>query len=379
MARWIERQKNIIDFTLSSLLRRKRKNIALIFVYTLVVFFLASVLFFTYSIKKEASMILQGSPDMIVQKMIAGRHELIPISYIDKIKNIRGVSSVKERLWGYYYDPVIGANYTLMVLGDSQLAGGKIIIGEGVSRTRLLFEGDSMEFKTYDGAIVHLEVKSTLSSKSELVSSDLILISEGDFRRLFGTPNGYATDLTLKVKNSRELSTIAIKIAELLPDSRQILRDEILRTYDAVFNWRGGIMMVILMGALLAFIIFAWDKASGLSLEERREIGILKAIGWETSDVLLMKFWEGMTVSLSSFFSGVIFAYIHVFFASSILFEPVLKGWAVLYPHFKGMPFIDASQIIALFFLTVVPYTVATIIPSWRAATVDPDSVMRGS
>ncbi|MGZ3514380.1 MAG: ABC transporter permease, partial [Thermodesulfobacteriota bacterium] len=70
---------------------------------------------------------------------------------------------------------------------------------------------------------------------------------------------------------------------------------------------------------------------------------------------------------------------IHVFFASSIFFEPVLKGWAVLYPHFKGMPFIDASQIIALFFLTVVPYTVATIIPSWRAATVDPDSVMRGS
>ena len=377
MAKWIERQRNIIDFTLSSLLRRKRKNIALFFVYIVVVFFLASVLFFTYSIKKEASLILQGSPDMIVQRMVAGRHELIPISHIDKIKGIRGVSSVKERLWGYYYDPIVGANYTLIVSDDSQLSPGKIVIGEGVSRTRLLFEGNTLEFKTYDGAIVDLEIKSTLSSKSELVSSDLILISEGDFRRLFGTPKGYATDLTLEVRNSRELPTIAVKIAELLPDSRQILRDEILRTYDAVFNWRGGIMMVILMGALLAFIIFAWDKASGLSLEERREIGILKAIGWETSDVLLMKFWEGMAVSLSSFLAGVIFAYIHVFFASSMLFEPVLKGWAVLYPRFRTVPFIDASQIIALFFLTVVPYTVATIIPSWRAATVDPDSVMR--
>ena len=374
---WIERQKSIIDFTLSSLVRRKGKNIALISVYTLVVFVLGSVLFFTYAIRKEASILLQDSPEMIVQRMVAGRHELIPLSYMDKIREIRGVSSVKGRLWGYYYDPIVGANYTLMVPDDDHVRPGKIVIGEGVSRTRLAFKGDALEFKTYGGIVINLEIDDTFSSKSELVSSDLILISREDFGKVFGGSEDYATDLTLTVKNSRELPTIAVKIAELFPDTRQILRDEILRTYDAVFNWRGGIMVFILLGALLAFIIFAWDKASGLSLEERREIGILKAIGWETSDVILMKFWEGMVISLSSFLSGVLLAYAHVFFTSSIVFEPVLKGWAVLYPQFKIVPFIDASQVAALFFLTVVPYTVATIIPSWRAATVDPDSVMR--
>jgi len=377
MKKWIERQRNILDFTLSSLLRRKRKNIALFSVYTLVVFFLASVLFFTQSIRKEASIVLKASPEMIIQRLVAGRHELIPMSYIDKIRGIRGVSSVKGRLWGYYYDPIVGANYTLIVPEDGQLNTGKITIGEGISRTRLVFEGDMMEFRTYDGVLIDLEIKNRISSESELISSDLILISEADFRKLFGTPKEYATDLTLEVKNPRELTTIAVKIAELLPDTRQILRDEILRTYDAVFNWRGGILVVILLGAMLAFIIFAWDKASGLSQEERREIGILKAVGWETSDVILMKFWEGMVVSLSSFLAGILLAYIHVFFASSMLFEPVLKGWAILYPKFRIVPFIDASQIAALFFLTVIPYTVATIIPSWRAATVDPDAVMR--
>ena len=45
MKRWIERQKNVIDFTLSSLFRRKGKNAALILVYTLVVFMAASVVF----------------------------------------------------------------------------------------------------------------------------------------------------------------------------------------------------------------------------------------------------------------------------------------------------------------------------------------------
>lgn len=378
MGRWIERQRNIIDFTLSSLLRRKGKNVALLSVYTFVVFMLASVMFFVHSIKKEASIILKEAPEIVVQRMIAGRHELLPVGYIDRIQDIRGVLSVKRRLWGYYYDPVVGANYTLIVPEDGHVGPGKIIIGQGISRARLVFEGDFLEFRSHEGKIIHLEVRKIFSSESELVSSDLVLISENDFRRLFGGSGGYVTDLTVHVKNPRELSTIALKISEVLPDTRIILRDEILRTYDAVFNWRGGLMIVILLGALLAFIIFAWDKASGLSAEERREIGILKAIGWETSDVTLMKFWEGTVVSLSSFLTGALLAYGHVFFASSALFGPALKGWAVLYPQFKPIPFIDASQIVALFFLTVIPYTVATIIPSWRAATVDPDSVMRG-
>jgi len=377
MKRWIERQKNVIDFTLSSLLRRKGKNAALILVYTLVVFMAASVVFFTHSIKEEASILLKGSPEMVVQRMVAGRHELIPMSYADKIKEIRGVSGVRGRLWGYYYDPVIGANYTLIVPEEGQPNRGEIAIGQGISRTRLAFEGGTLEFRTHEGALINLEIKKVISSESELVSSDLLIVSEDDFRSLFGTPQNVATDLTLKIRNPREMNTIASKISEILPDTRQILKDEILRTYDAVFNWRGGMMIVILLGVLLAFIIFAWDKASGLSAEEKKEIGILKAIGWETSDVILMKFWEGMVVSLSSFLTGTLLAYGHVFFTSSALFEPALKGWAVLYPQFKLTPFIDVSQLSALFFLTVVPYTVATIIPSWRAATVDPDSVMR--
>jgi ABC-type lipoprotein release transport system permease subunit len=376
MTGWIERQKNIVDFTFSSLLRRKGRNIALLLVYTLVVFALGSVMFLTYSIKREASIILQDAPEMIVQRISAGRQNPIPLSYLDRIRDIRGISSVKGRLWGYYYDPIAGANYTVVV-PENRPEPGTIAIGQGIARTRLTFPGDLLDFRGYDGKVISLEVKKIFSSESELVSSDLILVSEEDFRKLFGGAGDYATDLSLRVRNPRELNTVALKIAERLPDTRIILRDEILRTYEAVFNWRGGILFLILTGAVLAFIILAWDKASGLSSEERREIGILKAIGWETSDVILMKFWEGMAVSLSAFLSGILLAYLHVFMASSTLFEPVLKGWAVLYPQFRVIPFIDASQIVALFFLTVVPYIVATIIPSWRAATVDPDSVMR--
>ena len=111
--------------------------------------------------------------------------------------------------------------------------------------------------------------------------------------------------------------------------------------------------------------------------EEKREIGILKAIGWETSDVIAAKTYEGVIVSFFSFCTGLLLAYGHVFLFSAFLFAPVLKGWSVLYPDFRITPFIDPYQVAVLFFLTVVPYTVATIVPSWRAAIIDPDSVMR--
>ncbi len=99
-----------------------------------------------------------------------------------------------------------------------------------------------------------------------------------------------------------------------------------------------GVILMVLSGGFFAFIILAWDKATGLSAEEKREIGILKAVGWETSDILLMKFWEGAAVSLTAFFLGIFLAYLHIFLASSLLFEPFLKGWSVLYPHFRLTP-----------------------------------------
>jgi lipoprotein-releasing system permease protein len=373
----IEKQRNIIDFTLSSLFRRKAKNAALMIVYTLVVALLASVMFFTRSLRQEASFVLQGAPDMVVQKLIAGRYDLMPVTYKNAIKDIRGVSAIHGRLWGYYFDAGIGENYTVMVPPDNTIKQGSISVGEGIARSHKIAIGDFFPMRAQDGNIVLFQIAGILSSASSLVSSDLLLMSERDFRSFFKIPAAHVTDFALSVKNPRELGTIAQKVTFALPDTRPIIRDEIARTYDSVFGWRNGLIVVILFSVILSFIIFAWDKASGLSAEEKYEIGILKALGWETSDVLLMKFWEGIVISFSSFLLGTLLAYFHVFFTSSSLFQPVLKGWAVLYPDFTLVPSIDAYQVTTLLFLTVVPYTVATIIPAWRAATVDPDAVMR--
>ena len=374
---FFQKQSYLIDFTLSSLLRHKGKNMGLLLVYVAIVFMLASVMLFTHSLRKEVGIVLQKSPQIILQRVVAGRHALIPASYLEKIGRMRGVIKKEGRLWGYLYDPAVKANYTMMVDKKKKLEPLEIIIGSAISRTRGVGIGDYITFRSYDSKPLSFKVKDVLDNKSELISADLVLMSDAAYRQLFDVPEGFYTDIVLAVRNDREVHKIAEKLAVKLPDTRPILREEILRTYDSIFSWRQGIVFVLLIGAVLAFVIFSWDKASGLSAEEKREIGILKAIGWETEDVLRMKFWEGMIISLTAFLLGYLLAYIHVFYASASLFEPVLKGWSVLYPKFSPIPYVDPLQVATLFFFTVFPYIVATIIPIWRVSITDPDAVMR--
>jgi len=378
MRLWIARQRYLIDFTLASLARRKTRNIGLILVFSLLVFALASVTLLTSALRQEAARVLARSPEVLLQRMVAGRHDLIPPGYIERIGRIRGVQRVEGRLWGYYYDPVVKANYTFQVAGDDPPPPGRIVVGPGLARFRGVQAGNVLSFRSYSGKLFAFTVDAVLPAESELVSADLVLLNEADFRAFFDYPAGHFTDIALSVANPQEVRTVATKLAAALPDSRPILRDEVLRTYQSIFDWREGIALALLAAAILAFAILAWDKASGLSAEEKREIGILKAIGWETGDVIRMKLWEGLLVALGAFLIGYLAAYVHVFHFSAALFAPVLKGWAVLYPSFTLLPAIDGLQVATLLFFTVFPYAAAVLVPIWRAAITDPDAVMRG-
>lgn len=374
---WLEKQRHLIDFTLAALGRRKTRNLGLLAVYTLLVFVLASLMLFTQSLRTEASYVLASAPEVILQRMVAGRHDLIPPGYLETIGRIRGVQKKEGRLWGYYYDPVVNANYTFMARPSDEVADGQIMVGNTLARERGLAAGNTISFRSYSGKLFSFTVAALLSPDSELLSADLVLVSENDFRKFFAYPAGHYTDIALSVANPQEVRTVAAKLSSALPDSRPILREEVLRTYQSLFDWREGIMLTVLAGAILAFAILAWEKAAGLSAEEKREIGILKAIGWETADVIRMKTWEGLLISLTAFLLGFIAAYVHVFHFGAAVFEPVLKGWSVLYPRFTLIPAVDGLQIATLFFFTVFPYTAAVLVPIWRAAITDPDTVMR--
>ena len=381
--RWINRQRYLIDFTAASMWRHKWRNVLLLAVYAFTIFLLASVLLYGAALRHAATSALKDAPEVTVQRIVMGRHALAPADWPEKLKGIRGARKVEGRLWGYFYDRANGANYTLMVPSRfsqyADLAPGEAVVGAGIKSLRKDARNlNWLNLLSPSGKLFRLKIRKVLPAGSELVSADLVLLSRADFLRFFSLPQdaGY-TDVALSVRNRNEVDTIVNKISRLLPDARVISRKDILRTYENIFSWREGIVLAMLASALAAFAIFAFDKASGLSAEERREIGILKALGWDTSDILSMKLWEGALISAGAFLLGVVAAWLHIFLFDAGLLAPVLKGWAVLYPKVHLAPRLDGLQLLALAFMTIVPFTAATLVPVWKAAIADPDTVMR--
>ncbi|MBS0002093.1 MAG: ABC transporter permease, partial [Thioalkalivibrio sp.] len=101
----LARQRYLLDHTVASMTRRRARNLGLLLVYTTMVFLLASVLFYSSALKQEAALLLAEAPDIVVQRMVAGRHALISGQHAQTLRAIRGVREVEGRLWGYHYDP----------------------------------------------------------------------------------------------------------------------------------------------------------------------------------------------------------------------------------------------------------------------------------
>jgi ABC-type lipoprotein release transport system permease subunit len=384
----VQRHLQILDYALGCLLRRRGKSLAIIVVYAFTIATLASILFLTQALRIEAVQLLEQAPELVVQRTMAGRHELIPVTYADVVRGLPGVAAVQPRYWGYYYDALLGANYTLQTAGDLRgltLVSGRApatrdecLLGAGVAEARKVGVGDDLILIDSRGIGIPFDIVGLFSADANLLTHDLIILDEAALINFFGLSPGMATDLSVRVRNPREVTTVAEKIQRQLPDTRPISRAQFLRTYDAVFNWRSGMLLTLFLSALVAFCILAWDKATGLSAEEQREIGILKALGWDTADVLELKLWEGLAISLTALLLGLIAAYLHVFLLGAPMLMPVLKGWSILFPAFRLTPRLDLYQLAVLAFLAVVPYVASTVIPSWKAAITDPDRVLRG-
>jgi ABC-type lipoprotein release transport system permease subunit len=383
----------LLEYAINSLLRQKYKTLFITLVLTALIFLLSSIFFITNSIKYELQSTVDSLPEITVQKINGGRHYDIEVSVADDILAITGVKSAVARVWGYYYFENAGVNFSVVGIDEYEeqyknsltnvaktldFSASSMILGAGVKK--IINENYYKEYFNFikpDGTLKRVDIGGVFSGETELESNDVIVMSKESVREIFDMSENKATDIVVKVANEDEIATVASKIKLMYPDSRVITKDDLKISYQNIFDYKSGIFLALFVVSLFTFFIIIYDKLSGLSSEEKREIGILKAIGWRVDDVLREKFYEGFIVSFFSYMSGVILALFFVYMLRAPLLQNIFTGYSQLKTSFT-LPFVFDIQTLALiFFLSVPIYIAATIIPSWRSAALEADEVIR--
>lgn len=386
----------LIEYAINAILRQKYKSFFITTVLTLLIFLLTSIFFITNSIKYELNSTVDALPEIVVQKIKAGRHYDIDVDLQGEILGITGVADAVARVWGYYYFENAGVNFSVVgvdefeaqyknslknvvksgELGESQ--NSFMVVGSGVKKTmRRNHYKEYFNFIKPDGTLKKVDIVGVFDGDTQLESNDMIVMSKENVREIFDIEENKATDIVVKVLNPDEVATVAAKIKLIFPDSRIITKNDLKISYQNIFDYKSGIFLALFIISLFTFFIIIYDKASGLSSEEKREIGILKAIGWKIDDVLKEKFYEGFIISFVAYMAGVILAFAFVYIFQAPLLQNIFTGYSQLKTSFE-LPFIfDVQTLFLVFFLSVPVYIAATIIPSWKTATLDADEVIR--
>ena len=385
---------SILVHALGALARRKARAVALGGGLAFAVALVAAVMFLTSSLRAEAVLAHGSQPDIVVQRLVAGRPTILSVADRDKLDGIPSVRSITPRIWGYVFLPALQGNVTIMgtprnattlSVANGVLAEGKdITLGQhemvaGVELARFLGmrPGDELGLPSADPRAHAMKLVGTFRSALDLWTADVLLVDEEDARALLGVPDGEAVDLAVTLVNPSEARVVAKTILERVPGARVIERDLLERVYHLAYGRRAGLVLGAAIPAILALLVLAWDRASGIGADERREIAILKAVGWSTSDVLWAKLFESVLVGAGATALGLVLGYGWIYWLGAPGLRPALVGWSVLYPQAPLTPVVDVAELLGISIAVLGPFVLLSVVPAWKAATTDPLEAMR--
>jgi ABC-type lipoprotein release transport system permease subunit len=384
----------LLEYAYSYIVRHKNKNIFIVSVFTLLVALLCALFFITGSLQHELKERIAHQSDIVIQNYRAGMPAAIKANLLDKLLEIEGVTAGVLEVKGSYYFKQKESRFYLLGVDAFEIQSdplvSKLLEEYELSDTEMLVSKDVQEimnrayYKEYfnfikpDGSLKKVNIKASFDVGKRVELKNLIIMGKDTLREIFGYSADEGSDIALYVANQNELDFISTKIRLLLPNAKVTSKDDLLLEYENLFNYDSGVFLSLFIIALFTFFIIIYDKANGLSSEEKREIGILKAIGWCVEDVLHAKFYEASLLSLFSFILGFVIAFVYVFILKAPLLGALFTHENMLNIYdFQLNVHIELSYILLIFLLSVPVYIAATLVPSWRVATLDADEVMR--
>jgi len=383
-------------FLTLQLYKEKSKHLAVVLLSLVVIFLLSSVLFISSSLRYSLFETLEAQPDFVVTKLKAGEPSTTPIDWSDELLEIYGVSKITPRVYGRYFFKskdksflIVGVDFleeqshkgieNLISKTDikSFLSGNNMIVGEGVKKfLEENYYKDSYQFLTPKGEFKKVDIISTLTTKTNLISNDMMIMPQELAQEILGYSQDEVTDIAFNVINPDEWQNINNKVLELHYDLRIISKDEIKKSYQNLYNYKGGLFLSLFIVLLLTFSLILYQRYNMVYSTERRNIGLLRAVGWSINDILKLKFLETISLVIISFVLGVALAYIYTFIFDAPLLKAIFLGAENLENGVAFRPVIEMGVLSSIFFIYAIPFIASVLIPVWRVAITDAKEAM---
>ncbi|MGB5157091.1 ABC transporter permease [Desulfobacterium sp. N47] len=307
------------------------------------------------------------------------------------------VKKVVARTWGYLPLKIgsVDAAFTLMGLDldnllysnklpwtiekGTFLAAGdrhKAVLGSGVALSFDADVGDRLEIEDTLGNKGEFEVVGIFNNTVQVYSTDLVLVSIDDAREFFNYQKDEASDLLIYADSPENADLIAREIVRRFRNVRVLTAKALTNLVEEAFGRRGGTFQAMWLILLVTILLLIWAQSAHISVDVSKEIGILKAVGWQAGEIIEMKMMESLSLSLFGTSAGILAGFVY-----ALMGTPGISGYclgcASIYPKFPVPVNCDFNSVALLFILGIVPLTAISAIPAWLAGIVDPDETIR--
>jgi ABC-type lipoprotein release transport system permease subunit len=396
------RFKNLANYALSCIRRYKVRTLVILVCLGIAASVFSSISFLKDGLIAEGELSLKYAPDLTVQGISAGRQTFIDTRYADFIRRIEGIKLVEPRVWGYGnigntllvivgVDPntvnaSAGATPYPLEAGSFLSPGGSgmVVLGKGVSDLLGAKVGSVLTMRSESNEAFQYFVVGVFNSESTIYNADMILMSIGDAREFFDIGEDRASDLAVYLNDvepssyNSVLNQVAQRISAIT-NSRVLTKDIVLKAQETTYGARSGYFSVTWYVLLIAVAVIAFNQTVVVGHESKFEVGLLKALGFSTTDIIQVRLIESLVLGALAASIGLTFGIIYDVVLNAPILRDFMLGWATLYPNFAVPSFISAQTVFLTYAVTIVPLLFATVIPSWVNATVDPDIAMRGA
>jgi ABC-type lipoprotein release transport system permease subunit len=191
---------------------------------------------------------------------------------------------------------------------------------------------------------------------------------------------GLATDLLVDCRPGYQ-DAVRVALGRLkLPGEvrpRVVARADVAELLSGGLRQREG-AFTLLFAVVMAVAILAILVTSGFGLaERRREVGILKATGWQTDQLLLRSLVESLVLSVAGASLAVVLAFAWLEGLNGYAIAGVFLPGVDLAPWFR-VPFrLTPVPALLAFLVAFVVVSAGSLHSTWRAASAPPREAMR--